>query len=125
MDVAMGARPDVNLIVHVIKVGRAAEVGRQGRHPLTAIDAPWWVAGAREVEQRHMRVVRIVAGNRRFAVAFQDAVPLVGVKRVDLALGAILLDLEAATRADPGYPGEHADGHHGIPSRSANLRTAL
>ena len=84
MNIAMSSAPNVDLVIHVVKVGRVAERRGQRDGPLVAVDAALRIVHARLIEERHICVVGI-GGEGRAAIGFQ-AVAGISVEWVDAAL---------------------------------------
>ena len=59
MHVAMRAAPDIDLVIHVVKMRSRAKRRSQRGRPLIAIDASRRIVGSRLIQQRHVGVVWI------------------------------------------------------------------
>ena len=116
----MRAAPNVDLVIHVVEVGRVAECRGQRGGPLVAVDAALRIVRARLIEERDIGVVGI-GGECRAAIGFQS-VAGVGVEWIDAALRAILRDGEAPVAVRSvfralGDPGQHDHCHQRMTAR--------
>src|SRR5579872_4885957 len=92
MNIEMRATPDVDLVIHVIEMGRAAEGGGHCLRPRFAIDAVGGITSSGLIEQGEIRVVWI-GGQLSRAICLQP-VSCVRVVLIDAALRAVFCHRE-------------------------------
>ena len=123
MDIAMRAAPDVDLVVHVVEVRRAAKCRSQRRRPLVAIDRSRRISVLRRVAQLDIGVGRIVPGYDGLAIR-HHSISGVGVVRIRPALRTVLRDRKTPARR-LRHPGQHDHRHQRIASRCFHILNVL
>src|ERR1700721_2853959 len=91
MDIAMSTAPDIDLVIHVIKMRSRAECRRQRRGPLISIKTVRRIARSRLIEQRKVCCGHRAGGDRSRAIRL-EAVARVGVVLIDAALRSVRAD---------------------------------